>query len=251
MTAISRTEELLVNASYMSETEIEFILKRPRHRLRGATYRIETHNQEMRLQLNVSPNGNMTAQIGFDAPTIAEGSVYQQTDMETIRWSDTGNLAIIRTALMSEHVTENLPARTIMQHFLDAISNEESAIGKFGHERWRREVNFELSRLASKMEHPVAVLMEMPRTVCPGLENMHPWFLPRMQFNGYNDGLDAPFEIDVPDDVRTRIEVVTAERMPRRSELVLRPPFLVRQTAHIEFIQEPGSVVLQNLGELT
>lgn len=239
MSTLRRTNELLENARYSSPTEIEFILKRPQNRMRGVTYSVETHSEDVRLNLAVSPNGNMTASIATDGNQIADGEMEAAIDMEPVFWADTENPAIIRTSLGLEHIAEDLPAGQIVKAFLDAITVERHAIGRQGYFFWNMNVSALVHAYATHRDMKINVVMEMPRTICPGLENMKPWHMPKMEFFIISD--DDAFPFNPPETLLKPLEQLSAKYMPRASALTLRPPFLVRSLHTESFLQEPGA----------
>lgn len=245
MTELDRTTQLLWNAQYASESELAFILKRPENRQRDVHYGICTHNDQMDLELSVSPNGNMTVRVATKGFQLSQGHSEAQEDLEPVCWTETDNLAVIRTALSRHHLADNLPAPTIVKAFLDAIDIEKHAICEGGYDMWRTKARILCWNLASRFKQRLEINMIMSRTTCPGLEHTRPWHLPHIECV-ILDGDDDAIETTPDDEFCEKIQELNAICMPSASSLALRPPFMVR-TEHTEsFIVSPDSLPWAN-----
>ena len=97
MEKLDSTTALLWNARYASKSEIPFILKRPENRMRDVQYGIRTHNDQIEMELAVSPNGNMTVRVASKGFQLSGGQFETDDDLNVICWTETENPAVIRT----------------------------------------------------------------------------------------------------------------------------------------------------------
>lgn len=233
------TSDLILNARYASDSQILFILKRPENRLRDATYDVVTHNDKIKLHLSVSPNGNMTASIKTNGISISNGEVEEEIDYEQVRWAENDNVAVVRTSLPRNHIFENLSAQEVVRAYIEGISYERHAICRGGYSAWHLQAKLLCWQMAKKLNCDLNVLMEMSRTTCPGLENTRPWHMPRIEYFAVED--DSASEINPDAEIDAKIQELNATMQPSCSQIILRPPFMVRTEQVESFDLSPNA----------
>lgn len=232
------TSNLILNAKYASDSQLLFILKRPENRLRDATYDVVTHNDKISLHLSVSPNGNMSARVKTNGISISNGEVDREDDYETIRWAENDNVAVVRTSLTRDHIFESLSAADVVRAYIESINFERHAICRGGYSAWHLQAKLLCWQMSKKLGRDLNVLMEMSRTTCPGLENTRPWHMPRIEYFVVGD--EEVEEIEPDREIDAKIQELNATMQPSCSQIILRPPFMVRTEQTESFELSPN-----------
>ncbi len=220
------SDELISNAIYQSPESMAFLRARKGHSIREATYTILSSNSDMDIALIVSPNGNMSVDIGTHNPVIRSGRVDKQRTLQTVKWQDTDQKAVISTRLGHDHIYHELSAAEIMEGFLDSIDAETQACCIGGWKSWHMQTSMIVNMLAGKKETNIEVTVDLPRTTCPGMEIIRPWKLPRMEFFTVEGDSVIPFTPDKA--VLNQFEELHRSCMPRASSLKLNAPYMIR-----------------------
>ncbi|MAM37916.1 MAG: hypothetical protein CL949_05310 [Erythrobacter sp.] len=241
MEKLDSTTALLWNARYASKSEIPFILKRPENRMRDVQYGIRTHNDQIEMELAVSPNGNMTVRVASKGFQLSGGQFETDDDLNVICWTETENPAVIRTELSRTHITDDLPPPTIVGAFLKAINVETHAICEGGYSQWRKKAELLCWNLALKHRQELEVNMTMSRTTCPGLENTRPWHMPIIDIVVVSEAESAVTFIG-DQEFDQKINEHNAVCMPSASSLTLNTPFMVRKEHTETFQVSPTSL---------
>lgn len=229
-------QQLIENAVFPNPSQIAFARKRTQCNQRDASYHVESHNDEYSILLNVGLCGNISAQTSRLVGRISDGRAQPSEDWEQVKWSDSNSAAFIRTELSFEELKDQIEPSHIMRAYLAAIATQGDAMCAGGYAHWRFQVQMLVNLMGSRSGKKIELDLIPAMTTCPGMEFTRPWYPPTYEAYVIDDDDAHHFEMD-PADIAS-LESINERCMPRRSSILLHPPFMIRGQSREIFLSE-------------
>lgn len=219
-------EQLIDNSVFPNETQIAFARKRTPSTERGAYYHVESKTEKFGILLSVNLSGNVIAAVSRDMGYISDGLHESNDEYEPIHWSDTNNVAIVKTDLTKEDIDNGISPSEVMKRYLESINREDHALCQGGYSQWKLQMQLYTNMLAQARSTHIEMNLLMTKTTCPGMEYSQPWMPPFYEIMEIKGDKASPVKITSAEEAR--FNDINEACRPRSSSLRLNPPFMTR-----------------------
>jgi len=229
-------QQLIDNAVFPNPSQLAFARKRTHSSQRDASYYVESYNDEYSILLSVSLCGNIAAQTSRRLGYISHGRHEHSEDWEQVKWSDSNSAAFIRTDLTFDELKDGMDPCRIMKSYLTAIATQGDAMCAGGYAHWRFQVQMLVDLISKKTGKKIELDLIPAMTTCPGMEFTRPWYPPSYETYVIEEDDAHSFEMDASDIMS--LNSINEKCMPRRSSILLHPPFMIRGQSREIFLSE-------------
>jgi len=229
-------QQLIDNAAFPNPSQITFAMRRTQANRRDATYHVESHSDEFSILLSVGLCGTISAQTSRQTGYIDQGRHQQCDDWEQVKWSDSNSEAFIRTDLSFDEMKDDPDPCRIMKAYLSSIVSQGDAMCAGGYAHWRFQVQMLVNLMGSRIGGRVELDLIPAMMTCPGMEFTRPWHPP--SYEAYIIDGDDAHHLDMLDAEVESLDRINEKCMPRRSSILLHPPFMIRGQSREIFLSE-------------
>ena len=229
-------QQLIENAVFPNPSQLAFARKRTESSQRDASYYVESFNDEYSILLNVGLCGNIAAQTSRRIGYISDGRHEHCEDWEQVKWSDSNSAAFITTDLSFEDLKGEIEPSDIMKAYIAAIATQGDAMCAGGYAHWRLQVQMLVNMIGQRCGRKIELDLIPAMTTCPGMEFTRPWYPPSYETYVIDNDDAHAFDMDKGD--IEALHSINERCMPRRSSILLHPPFMIRGQSREIFLSE-------------
>lgn len=241
--------QLYANATLSNLPENRFLPRMQSRMRQSIRYRLDTYNDHFHLELTVLGSGKMYVATNFCHGIIENGQLSLSRDMEPVRWADTGEQALLPTALGRKHLSDGITTKAVLDAFFSAFSVIKEADHQKQYPGWMQAMQTYAQYCAASSQQRIQIVYSLPvwRPAphnAPDPSTLQPWDTPAM-YEVFDLSEDEP--IHRPEYLGS-IRLLQEKLNPRAARLTLFMPSLLLRQQHKEiFVAEPNGVCAQSL----
>lgn len=154
--------ELIRNAEFVNLPERRFLDRMQPQARQEVRYGLRTSCSGMEMYLTVLASGIMSLEACLPHAYVEAGRLVMSGEPETVVWSDTGEIALIPTALGRRHLMDEVTPELVVDAFLGAFGTHTSAVGEHDYSYWHDAMELYAGVIAAETALPVEIIHHLP-----------------------------------------------------------------------------------------